>query len=83
MVHLGDAETVGKFLGGKNFTNCAALGEKGGAPPPTSSMGATMATSSASSSSSSSSSGLAAMPTVYAAGLGAGAMAVIGAVLII
>lgn len=25
-VHLGDAQTVGKFLGGRNFTTCAALG---------------------------------------------------------
>lgn len=85
MAHLGDAETVGKFLGGKNFTNCAALGEKGATAPPTSTMAATaMASggSSSSSASSSASSGLAAMPTAYAAGLGAGAMAVIGAVLL-
>ena len=35
MLHLGDAETVGKFLGGKNFTTCKALGVKGGTAPPT------------------------------------------------
>ena len=26
MVHMGDAVTVGTFLGGQNFTSCAALG---------------------------------------------------------
>jgi hypothetical protein len=82
MVHMGDAVTVGQFLGGKNFTNCAALGESGAAPPPMSSMSATMASTSGSSAPSSTSSALAVVPSVYAAGLGAGAMAVIGAVLI-
>jgi hypothetical protein len=24
-IHLGDAQTVGKFLGGNNFTSCATL----------------------------------------------------------
>ena len=32
MLHLGDAVTVGKFLGGQNFTNCAALNASGPAP---------------------------------------------------
>ena len=84
MVHMGDAVTTGQFLGGKNFTNCAALGESGAAPPPTStsSMGAAMTTSSGGSASSSTSSALAVVPSGYAAGLGAGAMAVIGAVFI-
>lgn len=82
MVHLGDAVTVGQFLGGKNFTNCAALGESGAAAPPTASMSATMASSSSSSAPSSTSSALAVVPSGYAAGWGAGAMAVIGAVLI-
>ena len=83
MVHLGDAVTVGKFLGGKNFTNCAALGEAGATAPPTSSMTATMASSSASSAASSSSSALGVMPTVYAAGLGAGLVPVVGAMLML
>lgn len=32
-LHLGDAETVGKFLGGQNFTDCAALGASNGTGP--------------------------------------------------
>ncbi|KAF2483864.1 hypothetical protein BDY17DRAFT_294561 [Neohortaea acidophila] len=101
-VHLTDAETVGKFLGGKNFTSCAALGG-GNAPPASSStLSATSTTSaaggstgmssattaassaatSASSSSASVASGLAPTHTAYA-GLGAGAMAVVGAVLML
>jgi hypothetical protein len=81
MVHLGDAETVGQFLGGKNFTSCAALGEKGAPAPPAPSTSAA-ASSKGSSASSSSSSALAVAPTAYAAGLGAGAMAIVGAVFI-
>ena len=83
MVHLGDAVTVGQFLGGKNFTNCAALGESGATAPPTSSMSATMASSSGSSAPSSISSALAVVPSVYAAGLRAGLMPVVGAMLIL
>ncbi|KAF7198485.1 hypothetical protein HII31_00224 [Pseudocercospora fuligena] len=32
MLHLGDAVTVGKFLGGKNFTSCEALGSNATGP---------------------------------------------------
>jgi hypothetical protein len=82
-VHLGDAVTVGQFLGGKNFTNCAALGESGATAPPTASTTATMTSSGGSGASSSTSSGLAVEPTIYAAGLGAALMPVVGAMLIL
>jgi hypothetical protein len=41
-VHTGDGMTVGKFLGGQNFTSCEALGA--GSPTPTSSAPAPPAT---------------------------------------
>lgn len=78
MLHLGDAVTVGKFLGGKNFTNCAALGEKGAQAPPTAASstmrpGATGGAAGGSSGvmSSSSTAGAA----IYTAGVRAGALA--------
>ena len=41
MIHMGDAVTVGTFLGGTNFTSCAALGAS---PTTTTSTTAPMAT---------------------------------------
>lgn len=86
MLHLGDAMTVGKFLGGKNFTNCSALGVKGGMAPPTASSmmpGATGGSGSGSGSGSmSSSSSAGAAAAMYTAGFGAGALA-IGAALLV
>jgi hypothetical protein len=93
MLHLGDAVTVGKFLGGKNFTSCSALGVKGGKAPPSptssgaaqtskmsgSSGGGGSGSGSGSGSSSSSSAGAA----MYTAGLGAGAVAIGAAVLMV
>ncbi|EME38369.1 hypothetical protein DOTSEDRAFT_75795 [Dothistroma septosporum NZE10] len=62
MLHLGDAVTVGKFLGGKNFTNCAALGASNSSGP-MNQTGATTGTASGSTSGS---------PAAYTPGSGAG-----------
>ena len=89
MLHLADAENVGVFLGGKNFTSCKALGASGAKAPPTtpsttagmgSSASPTGGSGGSSGASSSSSSGIAAAATGYAVGIGAGALAVAAAV---
>lgn len=85
MLHLGDAMTVGKFLGGKNFTNCAALGEKGASAPPTAastSMGAGATSGAGGGSQGMGSSSSSAGAAMYTAAVGVGA-AVFGAAMLV
>ncbi|KAK3056219.1 hypothetical protein LTR09_002726 [Extremus antarcticus] len=83
MLHLADAVTVGTFLGGQNFTSCAALGASGASAPPTapSTTAGSTATSGAPAASSSVVPATGAAATMYTAGIGAGALA-LGAALL-
>lgn len=76
MLHLGDAETVGKFLGGQNYTGCEALGANAGAGP----ANATAALSSATPSGSSAPMATTGAAARYQATMLGGAAAVVAAV---